>query len=39
MITIKNLHASVGGKPILQGINLEVAAGEMHAIKTSTFLG
>ena len=32
MITIKNLHASVGGKQILKGINLEVKAGEVHAI-------
>jgi Fe-S cluster assembly ATP-binding protein len=32
MITIKNLRASVGGKQILKGINLEVKAGEVHAI-------
>lgn len=32
MITIKNLHASVEGKEILRGINLEVKAGEIHAI-------
>lgn len=32
MITIKNLHASVDGKEILRGINLEVKAGEIHAI-------
>ena len=32
MITIKNLHASVAGKEILKGINLEVKAGEVHAI-------
>src|ERR1041384_465069 len=32
MITIKNLHASVGGKEILKGIDLEVKAGEVHAI-------
>jgi len=32
MITIKNLHASVDGKEILKGINLEVKAGEIHAI-------
>ena len=32
MITIKNLHASVAGKEILRGINLEVKAGEVHAI-------
>jgi Fe-S cluster assembly ATP-binding protein len=32
MITIKNLHASVDGKQILNGLNLEVKAGEVHAI-------
>jgi len=32
MLTIKNLHASVEGKEILKGINLEVKAGEIHAI-------
>lgn len=32
MITIKNLHASIGEKQILNGINLEVKAGEVHAI-------
>src|SRR3954464_1352472 len=32
MITIKNLHASVDGKEILKGINLEIKAGEIHAI-------
>lgn len=32
MITIKNLHASIEGKEILKGINLEVKAGEVHAI-------
>ena len=32
MLKIKNLHASVGGKPILKGLNLEIAAGEVHAI-------
>jgi Fe-S cluster assembly ATP-binding protein len=32
MITIQNLHASVDGKEILKGINLEVKAGEIHAI-------
>jgi Fe-S cluster assembly ATP-binding protein len=32
MITIKNLHASVEGKEILRGINLEVKSGEIHAI-------
>lgn len=32
MITIKNLHASIEGKEILKGLNLEVKAGEIHAI-------
>lgn len=32
MISIKNLHASVDGKEILRGINLEVKPGEVHAI-------
>lgn len=32
MITIKNLCASVEGKPILKGINLTVNKGEIHAI-------
>ena len=32
MLKITNLHASVNGKPILKGINLEVKAGEVHAI-------
>jgi Fe-S cluster assembly ATP-binding protein len=32
MIEIKNLVASVGGKQILNGINLKINAGEVHAI-------
>jgi len=32
MLQIKNLHASVENKSILKGINLEVKAGEVHAI-------
>jgi Fe-S cluster assembly ATP-binding protein len=32
MLEIKNLHASVNGKEILNGINLSVRAGEVHAI-------
>ena len=32
MLTIKNLKASVEGKKILNGINLEVKPGEIHAI-------
>lgn len=32
LLNINNLHANVGDKPILQGINLQVNAGEIHAI-------
>jgi len=32
MLTIKNLHASIEGNEILRGINLEIKAGEIHAI-------
>lgn len=32
MLTIKNLHANVEGVEILKGINLEIKAGEVHAI-------
>ncbi|RRB02194.1 Fe-S cluster assembly ATPase SufC [Larkinella rosea] len=32
MLTISNLQASIGSKEILKGINLEVKAGEIHAI-------
>ncbi|PJB69267.1 MAG: Fe-S cluster assembly ATPase SufC [Alphaproteobacteria bacterium CG_4_9_14_3_um_filter_47_13] len=32
MIKINNLHATVNGKEILKGINLEIPAGEVHAI-------
>lgn len=32
MLEIKNLHAGIEGKDILKGINLEVKAGEVHAI-------
>ncbi|MFZ5553143.1 MAG: Fe-S cluster assembly ATPase SufC [Bacteroidota bacterium] len=32
MLVIKNLHASINGKEILKGINLEIKAGEVHAI-------
>ncbi len=31
-LTIENLHASVEGTPILKGLNLEIPAGEIHAI-------
>lgn len=32
MLVIKDLHAEVFGTPILKGLNLEVKAGEIHAI-------
>ena len=32
MLEIKDLHASVAGKEILKGINLQVKPGEVHAI-------
>lgn len=32
MLQIENLHASIGGNEILKGVNLEVRAGEVHAI-------
>ncbi|HKI60936.1 MAG TPA: Fe-S cluster assembly ATPase SufC [Mariprofundaceae bacterium] len=32
MLKIENLHASVDGKKILKGINLEIGSGEVHAI-------
>jgi Fe-S cluster assembly ATP-binding protein len=32
LVSIKNLHANAGDTPILQGIDLEIAPGEIHAI-------
>ena len=32
MLSIKNLHATVDGKEILRGIDLEIVAGEVHAV-------
>ena len=32
MLSIENLHAGIEGKKILKGINLEIKAGEVHAI-------
>ena len=32
MLTIENLHAQIEGKDILKGIDLDVKAGEVHAI-------
>ncbi|HXH24294.1 MAG TPA: Fe-S cluster assembly ATPase SufC [Vicinamibacterales bacterium] len=32
MLTIRNLHAQAGGREILRGVDLAIAAGEVHAI-------
>ena len=32
MLEITNLHATVGGTPILNGLSLTMNAGEVHAI-------
>lgn len=32
LLEIKNLHAEVSDKPVLKGLNLQVNAGEVHAI-------
>jgi Fe-S cluster assembly ATP-binding protein len=32
MLSIRNLHATVDGREILKGIDLEIGAGEVHAI-------
>ncbi len=32
MLTINDIHASIGGSEILRGLSLDVAAGEVHAI-------
>lgn len=32
MLSISNLHVSIGDKPILNGLTLDVPAGEVHAI-------
>ena len=32
MLQIKNLHATIGGKEILKGIDLTINDGELHAI-------
>jgi Fe-S cluster assembly ATP-binding protein len=32
MLEIRHLHAEVGGKPILKGVDLKVETGEVHAI-------
>ncbi|HLF30002.1 MAG TPA: Fe-S cluster assembly ATPase SufC [Xanthomonadales bacterium] len=32
MLEVRNLHVTVAGKAILKGVNLEVRAGEVHAI-------
>ncbi len=32
MLSISNLHVAVGNKPILEGLTLDVPAGEVHAV-------
>ena len=32
LLDIQDLHASVEDKPILNGVNLQVRAGEVHAV-------
>ena len=32
LLEIKNLHASIGDKEILKGLNLTIDEGEIHAI-------
>ena len=32
LLVIKDLHASIGGKEILKGVNLVINEGEVHAI-------
>jgi Fe-S cluster assembly ATP-binding protein len=32
VLNVENLHATVAGKPILNGVSLDVPAGEVHAI-------
>ncbi|MDC0310060.1 ATP-binding cassette domain-containing protein, partial [Synechococcus sp. AH-551-J03] len=32
LLEINDLHASVEDKPILNGVNLQVKAGEIHAV-------
>ncbi|MCU0825530.1 MAG: ATP-binding cassette domain-containing protein, partial [Leptospira sp.] len=32
LLEIQSLHASVGDKPILKGVNLTIQKGEVHAI-------
>ena len=32
VLEISNLHAGIDDTPILRGINLEIPAGEIHAI-------
>lgn len=32
LLEVSNLHASIDGKPVLKGLNLEIKPGELHAI-------
>ena len=36
MLEVKNLHARIGDKEILKGINLTIGDGEVHAIMGPT---
>ena len=35
MITVAGLHKAMGGKPVLQGVDLEIAKGESCVIITA----
>ena len=35
MLEIKNLHVEVEGKQIINGLSMQIKAGEMHAIMLS----
>src|ERR1700746_2753276 len=39
LLEIRNLHARVDGKPILRGVDLAVAEGEVHAVMGPTGSG
>jgi len=32
ILTVRNLHVAVHGKPILKGVDLEIRRGETHAL-------
>ena len=39
MLSISNLHVTVGDKPTLNGLTLDVPAGEVHAVLGSSGAG